>query len=322
MTFTKYPNGVSSFGLPVVGGKHITTGSIFFVDSNTGSNSYDGKDKDHPFSTLVYALTKCTANKGDIIYAMPGHVEDCTSDGYINMTKDGVSIIGIGHGWLRPRITFSAAAASFNIDANDILIQNILFNQSTVDNLTGPIEITGDDVTLLNCEYYGSSNLGLDLAGWAITLPDTSGDRFTLENCRLIVANTSETVGGLVNVGGGEGHKFSNSFLVCPQRSSGGMIHMSSAATEQFNYRFENLVMLNNSSTMAAMIDATSGVTSVGGYIKNVYMGNKDTNEDNVFGVTTPELQTEFFISKLYILDTYDAGESGFLFGSTTVSAT
>ena len=76
MGLTNFPNGISSFGVPVLGGGAITTtGSIFFVDSVTGSNGNSGADSDHPFATIDYAIGKCTANKGDHILVMPGHNE-------------------------------------------------------------------------------------------------------------------------------------------------------------------------------------------------------------------------------------------------------
>jgi hypothetical protein len=51
MGTTNFPGGVTSFGVPVLGGGYAvpaTTGNYFFVDSNTGSNGNSGKDKDHP----------------------------------------------------------------------------------------------------------------------------------------------------------------------------------------------------------------------------------------------------------------------------------
>ena len=44
MGLTNFPNGVSSFGVPILGGGTIfTTGSIFFVDSTTTAGINNGK---------------------------------------------------------------------------------------------------------------------------------------------------------------------------------------------------------------------------------------------------------------------------------------
>lgn len=54
----------------------LTTGSIFFVHSGTGVNALGGgRNPDAPLATLDYAIGLCTANKGDMIFVMPGHAE-------------------------------------------------------------------------------------------------------------------------------------------------------------------------------------------------------------------------------------------------------
>jgi len=56
-TLTNFPNGISSFGVPVLGGGNIvTTGTFYFVDGDVGSNSNSGLDADNPLDTLKYAL--------------------------------------------------------------------------------------------------------------------------------------------------------------------------------------------------------------------------------------------------------------------------
>ena len=100
MGLTKFPNGISSMGMPVIGGAYSTTGSVFFVDSNTGSNGNSGADKDHPFADIDYAIGRCTASKGDIIFVMPGHSETAATQ--ITCDVAGVSIIGLGRGGNNP----------------------------------------------------------------------------------------------------------------------------------------------------------------------------------------------------------------------------
>ena len=71
MSLTDYPNGITSFGVPVMPSTTpaVTTGNVFFVDSSTGSDTgASGRSADLPFASLDYALGKCTANKGDAIY--------------------------------------------------------------------------------------------------------------------------------------------------------------------------------------------------------------------------------------------------------------
>jgi len=72
--FTNYPggfrNGVTVRGIPLVSTR---SGNVFYVNSATGSNGggADGSIQ-QPFATLQYAKTRCTANNGDTVFAMPG----------------------------------------------------------------------------------------------------------------------------------------------------------------------------------------------------------------------------------------------------------
>jgi len=118
MGLTRYPHGISSFGIPVLGGGSLTTtGDIYFVQNTNGSNGNEGNDKDHPFATLDYAIGKCTASQGDIIILMPGHAETTTA---IALDVAGISIVGLGVGRTRPTFTATTAAT----DLIDVTVAN------------------------------------------------------------------------------------------------------------------------------------------------------------------------------------------------------
>ena len=54
-------------------------GDRYFVDSNAGASTNDGKSEDRPLATLAQAIAKCTASNGDRIFLMPGHAETLTA---------------------------------------------------------------------------------------------------------------------------------------------------------------------------------------------------------------------------------------------------
>lgn len=67
MGLTNFPNGITSFGVPIMGS--ITTfGNVFFVDYRNGSDENDGKSPDMALKTLSRAHTLCTSNNNDIVY--------------------------------------------------------------------------------------------------------------------------------------------------------------------------------------------------------------------------------------------------------------
>lgn len=155
MPLTNYPNGVSSFGVPQIGsGSVMTTGNVFFVDSgsaNASDATSHGKDPLRPFATWDYAIGRCTANNGDVIFLMPGHDENPIVD--IDMDVAGVRVIGLGWGSSRPTITFGLLGASVDMSAASCVIENIRFDLGTVAaTVTNAIRITADSCEVHNCE--------------------------------------------------------------------------------------------------------------------------------------------------------------------------
>jgi hypothetical protein len=150
MSVTNFPNGVSSFGMPMIG---MTTGSVFFVD-DSGSNGNSGADTDNPFADIDYAIGQCTASKGDVIFVMPGHYEAITGAAAIDCDVAGVSIIGLGRGTDQPQISFGHADAGFVIGAASVWIENINFQAAITGVLLGvSVEAAGDYFTIKNCRF-------------------------------------------------------------------------------------------------------------------------------------------------------------------------
>ena len=182
MSLTAFPNGLSSFGVPVMGGASIpsTTGKYFFVDSVTGSNGNSGLDKDHPVATLAYAITLTTAAKGDVIIVMPGHAETITT----TVTPvAGNQIVGIGHGRNRPVFTAGTGAIdTFTISAANVLLKNIVI-VGAASGVTALVECSAADLWLS----------GVELAGAAapttlVTFSNAAATRPVLENCIIRAA--------------------------------------------------------------------------------------------------------------------------------------
>lgn len=151
-----FRNGVAVRKMPIL---NAYPRDVFWVDSNAGSNGNDGSFN-QPFSTLDYAVGRCTANRGDIIMVKAGHAESLTADSAVDIDVAGVSVIGLGAGSDRPTFTFTTAVtADFKLAANNVSIENLLF-KAGIDALTGPIEVSGDDCAVINCEYQdnGTSN--------------------------------------------------------------------------------------------------------------------------------------------------------------------
>jgi hypothetical protein len=171
MPASNYPNGFMN-GL-TVRGLPITIahpGEVFWVNNSSvlakggigGSNGNPGTYL-KPFSTIDYAIGRCTANRGDIIMVMPGHAETVDAATDIVMDVAGIAIVGLGSGAKRPTLTFSVATtANIPITADDMSIKNILFVANFADVasvFTATGTATPSDFAIEDCEFRDSSSI-------------------------------------------------------------------------------------------------------------------------------------------------------------------
>lgn len=163
-TISNYPNGfangITIRGMPI----NIThPGEVFWVNNSgvlprNGVGGSDGNDGTYlrPFSTLDYAIGRCTASRGDIIVLMPGHVEEITAAAAITCDVAGVAIIGLGLGSLQPQMHFTTdAGADIDITAADVTFYNINFKAGVQDITPGALDIgaAAHNLTFQKCLF-------------------------------------------------------------------------------------------------------------------------------------------------------------------------
>jgi hypothetical protein len=176
------------------------TPHVFFVDSAIGVNSAgiaQGQDPREPYDTIDYAIGKCVANRGDIIYVAPGHTETISAAAGIALDVAGVSIIGLGWGTLKPTITHgTVVGADFNISAANVLVKNLRF-VSAINDLTNFLDIDVGNVIVEDCDFVTASALE------AITFIDiaTTFDDFVFRRCRFFQPTDPAGVDGGAGTG-------------------------------------------------------------------------------------------------------------------------
>ena len=151
---------------------NFAPGNQWYVDSNNGNSSYDGKTWGRPLDTIDNAINKCAANRGDVIWVAPGHVETYTTTGSkIVADIAGIRIIGLGEGSNRPTISFGHTGTTMTISANNVMLNNILF-VTAVDSVVTLATISGDDCALVDCESRDTTDIEV-ITDFTIT-----GDKF------------------------------------------------------------------------------------------------------------------------------------------------
>lgn len=182
MAITNYPNGVSSFGIPLIGsGPSIpaSTGQYLFVSSITGSDGNIGSSV-APFATIAGAVNAVNTSKNDVVVLMPGHVEAVNKAAYLTIAKNGVYIIGLGQGALRPTLTWgTSTAAQIIVSGAQVTIDNVVLDFTGIDAVVAAVSVTGADFAIRNSTILTNSGTAGVVKGF---LTAATATRFTVEN--------------------------------------------------------------------------------------------------------------------------------------------
>jgi len=207
MSLSHYRLGVANKVPYSIDGVILTTGKVFFVDSNASARGDQagggqGEDPERPFATLDFAIGQCAANRGDYIVLMPGHAETIISATTILWDVAGVSIIGLGVGASRPTFTFTTAnTARIPVSANNINVRNCVFIGNFLSIATCFLLTTAADFVVDNCEFRDTSailgflsiittTVAVNSDGLVFTNNKVRSDATTTPGPTIVIANT------------------------------------------------------------------------------------------------------------------------------------
>lgn len=188
-----FANGLTIRGLPVT---LVHPGNVFYVSNSTvqlpgqhgGSNTNSGTF-DSPFSTIDYAIGRCTAGRGDMIVIKPGHAETLSAVGALAADVAGVGFIGLGSGASAPTLSISLATAGvINISAANTSWVNIRFVMAVADGEPISIGAGGDGVSFENCLFTDTSTVLNYLNFITVT---SACDNLSFNNCVFIGKSAS-----------------------------------------------------------------------------------------------------------------------------------
>jgi hypothetical protein len=124
MSYTNFPNGLTSMGIPVTGPgsssliPSLVTSEVFFVNSTSGSDGNSGTSIQRPFETVAKALTVAPA--GSVIYLAPGEYDESVVVSTANLTIVGMG--GRGAAYIAPS---AAGAEAMQVTADDVTLINV-----------------------------------------------------------------------------------------------------------------------------------------------------------------------------------------------------
>lgn len=215
MTLTNFPNGISSFGIPVVGGLGgiPLTGTWYFCNYATGSDGNDGTSPQEPLKTITAAYAKCTAGKNDVVVIIGDGSTTATQrlESSFTWAKNATHLIGETAPTLeaqRARIShLTTATVNINplmtVSASGCIFANFSFFQGIGQSATDEqlINITGSRNYFGNVAFGGiGAAAGAARAGSYVILLDAGGENLFdscsvgLETIQRTTANASVRV--------------------------------------------------------------------------------------------------------------------------------
>jgi len=264
MSTTDYPDGVTSYGVPIFGCTNgsVIAGNVFFVGKTASAKWIAGVDDpsygtlQKPFATIDYAIGKCRASQGDVIYVLPGHTETIAAAGGITADVKGISIIGLGNGSLRPTISFSATASTFAISAADVLVKNILVT-NTIDEVVTLFYVTGAGCTIDAVDFYPTTGQCRQFC-----LTTNAADQLTIKNCfHRQTAAAGAAQGWIVLVGTDHTRILNNTIWITAYASTSSICISGSTAVIECEITGNRISWLGG--TITTVINLVTGSTGI-----------------------------------------------------------
>lgn len=191
-----FPNGITIRGVPLL---QAQPGRVFWVNNSGvlaegGVGGSDGNPGTYqkPFGTIDYAIGRCTAGRGDTIMVMPGHAETITAAAGITLDVNGVAIVGLGSGNLRPTLTYTTAnTASVSWTGDQCSMKNIRFVGNFLSIAAAILNSGGRDWTVEGCDFSDTSAILGFLSAVTTTVSTNSDNGWFCNNTRSSDATTT-----------------------------------------------------------------------------------------------------------------------------------
>ena len=305
-------NNVTIRGVPIT---QSHPGQVYWVSNATptlpgqigGSDGNPGTFN-APFGTLEYAISSCTANRGDIIFIKPGHAETISSATALAFDIAGVAIVGLGAGTKRPTFTLgTAATTTIAVSADNVSISNCRFIGNFLSITSAFTVAAAAYFTIDNCSFTDTSAI-LGFLSAVKTTVSTNSDFLQVSNCFIKSDATTKSVAPIVVLNTMTGLTLTDNLVVQTVAQNNVSQFLSHAALVMTAALItgNKVYSVNTDSATGAFLVTTSATTG-SGIIQNNVVRGLDTAA--ALMITAAAVQYGLF-SNLYI---GDVGFSGFV---------
>lgn len=310
MGLTNFPNGVSSFGIPMLGGGGVpaTFGNVYFVDNVYGDNGYAGTSSDKAWKTLEYAYSKVTTSNDDVICLSGGGASYGTHEiaTMITWSKNKVHLVGLSTGGAtdqEPRVIFTTAgktsevAALMKVTGFGNTFTNVRFNSwSTATAGVTSVWDAGENNVYTNCQF----NMFENLAETTSHDFEARGDSSTFRNCKFGSDTLNKTAARpvlLIKGTGGSARMKNNYFEDCyfvtqTTQVTSSFIKVNDNNSLAFQNVWKNCVFMSPIITSTSAVQLTDAITSSSGLAEgSLLFVNPVTNAASFCGTVTDRVE-------------------------------
>ena len=312
---SNYPGGFNNVTIRGVPITQSHPGQVYWVSNATptlpgqvgGSNGNPGTFN-APFGTLDYAISSCTANRGDIIFIKPGHAETISSATALAFDVAGVAIVGLGSGTKRPTFTLdTAASTTIAVSADNMAVANCRFIGNFLSITAAFTVAAAAYFTIDNCSFTDTSAI-LGFLSAVKTTVSTNSDFLQVSNCFIKSDATTKSVAPIVVLNTMTGLTLADNVVVQTVAQNNVSQFLSHAALVMTAALItgNKIYSVNTDSATGAFLVTTSATTGSGIIQNNVVRG---LDVAGALMITAAAVQYGLF-NNLYI---GDVGFSGFV---------
>ena len=304
---TNFPNGITSYGMPVVGGGvPFSFGKYYFVDYALGSDGNAGLSPNEAFKTLTAAYNACTSNMDDTII-IRGY--STVVDAPIAWTKNRIHVYG-SDGTPGRLVQQGAKISSTTAGALSYVIKdtgtrnsfvNLKFIQnSAVATALTVLELGGEGTYLANCSaVFGVAD---NLSGTTAHEIVAGTDSASMINCTfgsdVLLTSGARTVFLIDQVTSGQEFKSNYisgcKFIISSSETTAELISMAANTDVLFTNLFEDCTFMASIDTaggvaLARAVSTANGLTKGTLYFTNprpfgiTNFGVNGTNNDGLY---------------------------------------
>ena len=312
---SNYPGGFNNVTIRNVPITQSHPGQVYWVSNTTtvlpgqvgGSDGNPGTFN-APFSTLEYAISRCTANRGDIIFIKPGHAETISTATALAFDIAGVAIVGLGAGTKRPTFTLdTAATTTIAVSADNVSISNCRFIGNFLSITSCFTVAAAAYFTIDNCAFTDTSAI-LGFLSVVKTTVSTNSDFLQVSNCFIKSDATTKSVAPIVVLNTMTGLTLSDNVVVqtVAQNNISQFLSHAALVMTAALVSGNKIYSVNTDSATGAFLVTTSAITGSGIIQNNVVRG---LDVAAALMITAAAVQYGLF-NNLYI---GDVGLSGFV---------